>query len=200
MACRSGKAMPREGVGMLTAVHPRACRQCAKQFVPSRPLQAVCGMRCAAQEVAKDTKAKKAAAKARDKMRKESAKTRQQWLSECQAIVNKIARLRDMADGCISCDRPASWGGQWHGSHFRSVGAASAVRFNLWNVHKACSVCNNHLSGNIAGYLPRLVAKVGQERVDWLGTQNQLVKHDIPYLTRFRRVMGRKFKRMETKI
>lgn len=144
-------------------------------------------------------KTKNSAERERENLRKVSAKTRQKWLSECQAIVNKIARIRDRNDQCISCDRPASWGGQWHGSHFRSVGAASAVRFNLWNVHKACSICNNHLSGNIAGYLPRLVAKIGQERVDWLYGQNQLVKHDIPYLMRFKAVMGKKLKRLEAK-
>jgi len=182
---------------MLTAVHPKACRQCAKEFTPTQPMQVVCGWRCAHREVSVATKAKKAAERARDKLRKEAAKPRQKWLSECQAIVNKIARIRDRADGCISCDRPATWSGQWHGSHFRSVGAASGVRLHLWNVHKACSICNNHLSGNIAGYLPRLVAKIGQERVDWINSQNQLMRHDVEYLTRFKSVMGRRLKRME---
>lgn len=185
---------------ILTTVNAKVCRHCGKEFAPFRTTQAVCGRVCATREVVAAKKIKNAAERERDVIRKESAKTRQKWLSECQAIVNKIARIRDRDDGCISCDRPASWGGQWHGSHFRSVGAASAVRFNLWNVHKACSICNNHLSGNIAGYLPRLVAKIGQDRVDWINGQNQLMRHDIPYLMRFKAVMGRKLKRLEARI
>lgn len=124
-------------------------------------------------------------------------KTRPEWLAECQAIANKYARIRDAKDGCISCDKPASWGGQWHGSHFRSVGAASAVRLNLWNIHKACSVCNHHLSGNVAAYRPRLVEKIGAVRVEWLEAQNQLVRYDVDYLKKYKRVMGKRLRRME---
>ena len=118
-------------------------------------------------------------------------------MGECQTIINKIARLRDRDDGCISCDKPPTWDGQWHGSHFRSVGAASAVRFNLWNVHKACSVCNNHKSGNLIEYRPRLIAKIGAEKVEWLMAQNQITRYDVDYLKRFKEVMGKKLKRME---
>ena len=116
-----------------------------------------------------------------------------------QAIVNKIVRLRDRHLPCCSCDRPASWDGQWHASHLRSVGAASAVRFNLWNIHKGCSVCNNHLSGNLAEYLPRIRARIGDDKVDWLYRQNQIASYDIDYLKRFKAVMGKKLKRMDAK-
>lgn len=182
---------------MLTMLNVRSCAHCGKDFAQARPLQAVCSPRCAARKVAADTKAKKAAERAMTKARREAAKPRKKWLTECQAIVNKLVRLRDAKKPCVSCDRPASWQGQWHGSHFRSVGAASAIRFNLWNVHKACSICNNHLSGNIAGYLPRLVERIGQERVDWLNAQNQIVRYDVDYLKRFKHVMGKRLRRME---
>lgn len=144
-------------------------------------------------------KADKAEERSKLKQRKEAIKTRQQWLAECQAIANRYARIRDAKDGCISCDKPASWDGQWHGSHFRSVGAASAIRLNLWNIHKACSVCNHHLSGNIAGYRPRLVEKIGQDKVDWLEAQNHLVRYDIEYLKKYKQVMGKRLKRLEKK-
>lgn len=135
--------------------------------------------------------------RAETRRRKEAIKTRAQWLAECQAIANKYARIRDAKDGCISCDKPASWDGQWHGSHFRSVGAASAVRLNLWNIHKACSVCNHHLSGNVAAYRPRLVEKIGASRVEWLEAQNQLVRYDVDYLKKYKRVIGKRLRRME---
>ena len=133
------------------------------------------------------------------KARKEAIKPRAKWLAECQAIVNKIVRLRDAHQGCCSCDRPSTWDGQWHASHLRSVGAASAVRFHLWNIHKGCSICNNHLSGNLSEYLPRVRARIGDDKVDWLYAQNKVTSYDINYLKRFKAVMSKKLKRMEAK-
>lgn len=131
------------------------------------------------------------------KARKEASKPRSKWLAECQAVVNKYVRLRDRDLGCCSCDRPANWDGQWHASHLRSVGAASSIRFHLWNIHKGCSICNNHLSGNLAEYLPRIRQRIGDDKVDWLFQQNNVVKHDIDYLIRLKRIIGKRLKRME---
>jgi len=147
-----------------------------------------------------EAKKARAAAKverAETRRRKEAVKPRAKWLAECQAIVNKIVRLRDVHLGCCSCDRGPEWDGQWHASHLRSVGAASAVRFHLWNIHRGCSICNNHLSGNLAEYLPRIRARIGDAKVDWLYQQNQVVTHDVAYLKRFKAVMGKRLKRME---
>lgn len=174
---------------------PRQCKACPQTFVPVRPMQTVCSPRCAMKKVRQD----KAEERAKVKTRKEAAKPRAKWLAECQAIVNKIVRLRDAHLGCCSCNKGADWSGQWHASHLRSVGAASAVRFHLWNIHKGCSVCNNHLSGNLAEYLPRIRARIGDTRVDWLYTQNQVVSHDVGYLKKFKKVMGKRLRRMEKK-
>ena len=178
----------------------KKCRVCTTRFLPSRPLQVACCPDCA-QTLARRNreKAEKRAAKIeRQKTRAalEALKSRADWLREAQAAVNRYVRLRDREKGCISCDRPATWDGQWHASHFRSVGAASAVRFNLWNIHKACSVCNHHLSGNLAAYRPRLVALIGQKRVDWLDSQNQVVRHDIEYLKKIKKVFSKRANRI----
>lgn len=179
---------------MLTTIpKKKACRHCGTEFMPARPLAVVCSPMCAARMV----KVQKAQEKAQTKARKEAVKKRSKWEEECRAIVQKIARIRDRNDGCISCHLPASWDGQWHGSHFRSHGAASAVQFNLWNIHKSCSSCNRDKGGNIINYEPRLVAKIGQQRVDWLRSQNQTVKLTVDYYKRFKAVMGKKLKRME---
>lgn len=166
-------------------------------------MQLVCSPDCAiALAKAKNDKARKAekiADNRETKKRLKAIKPRSEYLKEAQAIANRYARVRDTKDGCISCDKTAIWKGQWHGSHFRSVGAASAVRFNLWNIHKACSVCNNHLSGNIAEYRPRLIEKIGIDKVEWLQSQNQLVRHSIEYLEKYKRVIGKRLKRMENK-
>jgi len=122
------------------------------------------------------------------------AKTSTDYANELQDLVNKYVRLRDSLCGCISCSKPYTWKGQWHASHFRSRGAASAIRFNLWNIHKSCSVCNNWKSGNLSEYEPRLREKIGDIKVDWLRTQNQVVKYDVDYLKRFIAIVKRKIK------
>lgn len=176
-----------------SSLRPKTCAMCPKEFVPRSSMATVCSQRCAMRKVAADKRVEKEQTKAR----RDAIKPVRKWLDECQVIANKIARIRDRDDGCISCDLGPNWQGQWHGSHFRSVGAASAVRLNLWNIHKSCSPCNHHKSGNIAEYEPRLVTKIGQDKVDWLKAQNQIVRWDVEYLKRFKAVMGKKLRRME---
>ncbi len=178
------------------AVAPKArkCRVCRFLFVKMRPLQAVCGGACAAIDaVTKRMKAERNA----DREQRAKLKPRSQWLREAQAAFNRYVRMRDADLGCASCDLPATWGGQWHASHLRSVGAASAIRFHLWNVAKACSICNNHKSGNLGEYEPRLRARIGNDKVDWLRTQNQRTTYTIEYLERVKRIFSKKANRME---
>ncbi|MFI8394029.1 recombination protein NinG [Pseudomonas sp. NPDC078863] len=182
---------------------PKKCRvaTCRASFVPSRMGQAVCSPACAAIDAPRHIeKARKAIAQ-RDRreiqVRKEKLKSRADHAKEAQAVINRYVRLRDAHLGCISCDKPASWGGQWHCSHFRSVGAAAHLRFNLWNMNKSCSQCNAHLSGNIMVYRPRLVEKIGAEKVEWLERNQDLVRHEIPYLKRLKAVFTKKVRRLE---
>jgi hypothetical protein len=95
------------------------------------------------------------------------------WMPKAQTVVNKYVRLRDKDEGCISCETPSTWQGQWHASHYRSVGSAPHLRFDERNVHKSCSVCNNHLSGNQINYRIRLVQKFGIEFVESLEADQQ---------------------------
>ena len=134
-----------------------------------------------------------------DKAKREKLKPRSQWLKEAQQSINAYVRKRDEHLSCVSCDRPAIWEGQWHASHFRSVGAASAVRFNLWNIHKSCSVCNNWKSGNLSEYEPRLRQKIGNDKVDWLRTQTQPRTYSIEYLARIKKIFAKKLKRLANK-
>lgn len=182
---------------------PKKCRvaTCRASFVPSRMGQAVCSPACAAIDAPRHMeKARKAIAQ-RDRreiqVRKERLKSRADHAKDAQAVINRYVRLRDAHLGCISCDKPASWGGQWHCSHFRSVGAAAHLRFNLWNMNKSCSQCNAHLSGNIMVYRPRLVEKIGAEKVEWLERNQDLVRHEIPYLKRLKAVFTKKVRRLE---
>ncbi len=178
----------------------KACAHCKAEFTPQRMGQVCCSPICAIRFVREQKSRKEKQEKAVLKQRKEAIKKRSEWEEECRRIVQKIARIRDRNDGCISCHLPATWDGQWHGSHFRSHGAASAVQFNLWNIHKSCSSCNRDKGGNIIDYAPRLVAKIGQEKVDWLRSQNQTFKPPIDYYKRFKSVMGKRLRRLEKRL
>lgn len=153
---------------------PKTCRNpaCGASFVPQRLGQAVCSPKCglAIKEVNQEKARKSLAEVGRKELRaaKERVKPRSQYIREAQAAFNAWVRLRDAKLGCVSCDKPATWAGQWHASHFRSVGSSPEHRFNPLNVHKACSVCNNHLSGNILGYRPELERRIGVEAVEAL--------------------------------
>ncbi|MEG5263253.1 recombination protein NinG [Pseudomonas sp. JDS28PS106] len=197
----------RQAVQAAKARKPKKCRNpgCAEEFTPTfNTTQTVCSPACAlAMAPVHQVKARKALAQVERreiKVRKERLKSRADYAREAQAAINRYVRLRDAHLGCVSCDKPASWPGQWHCSHFRSVGAAPHLRFNLWNMNKSCSACNNFLSGNIAGYRPKLIEKIGQARVDWLECNQAVARHDIPYLKRLKAVFAKKCRRMEARI
>lgn len=198
---------PDSALGAFIVPKAKVCKVCKGNYFGGMPLAKVCSLACAKSlavsvrgklEKLAAVRAKKSAAADRKDTRAklEKLKSNAMLAAEAQAVVNKYVRLRDARLGCVSCDKPASWDGQWHASHFRSVGAASGLRFHLWNIHKACSVCNNHLSGNLAGYAPRLAVKIGAARVDWLYTQNAVKRSDAAYLVRIKRVFARKVLRL----
>jgi len=192
---------------VLTTTKPNRCKHC-RERMPADQARRVLHESCiepwlAVQNAKKAAKAKREQ-RAKERIeradlrrRKEALKRPTEWEQECREIVQKIARIRDRHDGCISCHMGANYGGQWHGSHFRPAGNNSAVQFNLWNIHKACAQCNLFKGGNIAAYRPRLVEKIGVERVEWLESQTQVVKRDVAYLMRFKKVMGKRLRRME---
>ena len=149
----------------------------------------------------KQNKARQKAAKIQHKADKERIKPKSKWLAELQALVNKYVRLRDAAQGCISCDKPSSWDGQWHASHYHSRGHSSQLRFNLWNIHKGCSVCNSHLSGNIGQYTPKLIEKIGQTKMDWMeANKSQPKAYDVAWIKRAIRIARKAVKREEMKL
>jgi hypothetical protein len=186
-------------------IKPKTCKECKCKFIPFRPLQPVCdSFEC---KVAYATKVAAKAAIAREKKAKREHKEKlerikpwQKWFNECKSIAQKYARLRDRFDGCISCDKPPHWHGQWHGSHFKPAGNFKAVALNLMNIHKSCSECNNHKSGNGVEYNDRLILKIGQEKVDWLKSQTQPHRHSIEYLKRYKQVMGKRLRRLEKRL
>lgn len=150
----------------------KTCKHCGEKFKPAMTTQKACSVKCAlALAPAGREKAEKAIqanARKEHAAQKEKVKPKGQHAREAQAVFNEWVRLRDAELGCVSCDKLASWDGQWHASHFRSVGSSPEHRFNPDNVHKACSICNNHLSGNILGFKPELERRIGKEAMERL--------------------------------
>ena len=180
----------------------KPCAVCPTEFEPARPLQRVCSMNCAIEwNRRKDAKKATKAFNRETKRRRLEAKTLAQWKSELQVIVNRYVRLRDATEGCISCDKGPAWDGQWHCSHYHPTSTSSAVRFNLWNMHKGCSRCNAHLSGNIGAYTPRLIEKIGQRKFDWLELHhNDITKYDIEWIKRAIIVARKGVRRLERRM
>lgn len=150
----------------------------------------------AERKAAKQVAAAKKVERAETKARKEAIKSIGVLEEECRKIVQAIARIRDRHRCCISCELPADWDGQWHGSHLRSHGACSSLQFNLWNINRACWICNKLYSGRIDAYRLEYVRRYGQERLDWIDAQPKTRKYTRDYLARFKKVMGKRLRRM----
>ena len=164
----------------------KTCKICKKKFEPLRFAQNVCGIPCAIQH---------ANALKVENMEAQNRGERAEYLKEAQAIFNKYIRLRDKDEPCISCSRFHR--GQYHAGHFRTVGAAPELRFNEYNCHKQCSVCNNHLSGNLLEYRRKLVAKIGIEKVEWLEGPHEPVKYTIDEILEIKKLYQQKIKELQ---
>lgn len=114
-------------------------------------------------------------------------------LKQAQIAFNAFIRERDKNQGCISCDKGLNWHGQWHAGHFKTTKARPDIRFNEDNCHKQCSVCNNFLSGNIDEYRPRLLDKIGTERLLAL-TLNKVKRYECEELKSIEQLYKRKLK------
>jgi hypothetical protein len=124
---------------------------------------------------------KRIKAKQQDKREiKARLETRSDWLKKAQTAVNAWVRARDSDLPCISCQRYHQ--GQYHAGHYRSVGACPELRFEPSNIHKQCAPCNNHLSGNIVAYRPRLIEKIGLERLEWIEGKHGAKKYTMDEL------------------
>ncbi len=140
--------------------------------------------------------------RAKSRAEKQRAKTLGNLKNELQKEVNAIARLIDIDRGCISCNH--GYGGvftrQAHGGHYYSVGGHSNLRFNLHNIHRQCSVCNNHNSGELRGYRLGLINRYGEDymkMVDGLKLKHpilKITKHECEVAIKTARGIIRKIK------
>ncbi len=145
---------------------PRKCAQCRQVFTPSLNGQKVCGVECA-KTIAKNRRLK--AERQADKIKRESLKSRAQWIKETQNACNAYVRARDEKQNhpCISCGKHHA--GQNHAGHYLSTGARPELRFEAdLNIHLQCAPCNTYLHGNLILYRVNLIEKIGIGNVEWL--------------------------------
>lgn len=149
-----------------------------------------------AMEFASQPKEREKATQKRHKAKKEAIRDndRGYWLKKAQAAFNAFIRARDESEPCISCGRFHD--GQYHAGHYRTVGANPEIRFEELNCHKQCSVCNNHLSGNLINYRINLIDKVGQESVEWLEGPHEAKKYTVADLKQIELTYKQKLKEL----
>ena len=127
--------------------------------------------------------------------RKEKLKTRRDYMKEAQVAFNRFVRIRDSHKPCISSGRPLeqnSIGGGYDAGHYRSTGAASHLRFNLFNCHAQSKHDNRYLSGNVAEYRIGLIKRIGLERVERLESDNTPRSFTVEYLKRVKSIFNKR--------
>lgn len=175
---------------MLTTKQPRPkkCKNpvCGEKFVAQRLGQAVCSPKCglAIKDVnqAKARKSLDQVGRAEIKVRKEALKSRGDHMREAQQAFNEYIRTRDQAAGhlCISSGKPLDWSGNAvDAGHYRSVGSAPHLRFDERNCHAQSKQDNRFLSGNAVDYRIGLIARIGQEAVDELESDQSVRKYTV---------------------
>lgn len=174
------------------------CKRCHINFKPTVFLQKFCKTNdecLLAEALYLLDKKKKADLKKRNKEtveKKKSLMTLSDWTKIAQVNFNSFIRKRDANNVCISCQRAHK--GQYHAGHFRTTAAAPQLRFNEFNCHKQCSVCNNYLSGNITEYRINLVKKIGLIEVEKLEQDNTAKKFTIEEIKNINEIYKQKLK------
>lgn len=175
-------------------IKKKKCKSCGKLFTQFNSLAVVCSIDCAI-HYAKDNKVQERTRRTLYKIAKEKIKKRSEYLSDAQKAFNAFIRERDKNEPCISCGRHHQ--GQYHAGHYRSVGSCPELRFCELNVHKQCSACNNHKSGNIVEYRINLVKKIGVEKVEWLEGYHEPKKYTIEQIKEIRAKYQLKLKELK---
>lgn len=151
----------------------KTCKHCKNSFIPTRPMQTTCGYLCALEHAKEKAKTQQGKDKRKAiKQFKDSDLATLKRLAE--TVVNKYIRERD-GKVCISCGYKGN-SRQFHAGHYLPKGNNSFLRYNEDNIHSQCSICNNHLSGNLAMYRINLIKKIGLEKVEWLESQRGITK------------------------
>lgn len=177
---------------------------CGKLFRPKRAMQLMCSPICAENHATQ--KRLKAEDKARrenriqTKEQKEQAKNLPTMKKEVRYWLHRFVRLRDQDKGCISCGdafTTGAIGGDYDAGHFRSVGSAAHLQFDLRNIHGQCKHCNHRLAGNPQAYERNLRLRFDDQMVDELLADQEPRKHSREELRELRDLYKAEASRLE---
>jgi len=177
-----------------------AYSKCDETFVPHNAWHKTCGWRCAV-DFQKEVEAKRKLKENRKVLKEFKNGDIPHLTKVAQQVFNKYIRKRDELLPCISCGHKGGLEMIWdeegevryvenisirqrqrHAGHFRPVGRNHQMRFNEDNAHSQCSICNNHLSGNLVPYREALIIKIGFDRVEALETNNETKSYTVKEL------------------
>ena len=182
------------------------CSACKKYFprddLRFTPAGKFCSPLCMQDYAAKNVS--KLIAKGKQERRRETAVMKASMLDKdlshqkkiTQQVFNKFIRLRD-GSHCITCNKKVNR--QIHCGHFKTVGARPDLRYHPFNAASQCSICNNHLSGNIGEYMPNLLKKLGREDFESI-QKNRGLKYTIEDLKIIRSYYQRLIKHLESRL
>lgn len=178
------------------------CRQCKQYFRRETMVKTPKGNFCTYEHATQYAipRAKKLMEREKKRQHREDKrdlKPISHWLKETQnKTFNPWVLKRDFDQPCISC---GDWDAiEYHCGHFRSIGAASHLRFTPDNCAKQCAKCNTHLSGNQERYRINLVNKIGAERVEALENNNKPKSWTREELEAIRKTYRTKIKELTT--
>lgn len=144
---------------------PKKCKICKETFTPSRPLQMVCGYKCAGIY----TQRQKEKAWEKEKAELKPTVYSKEYKKKLQASINKLVKLIDaeFEYKCIDCGK--DFGKQTDAGHYHSVGSNNSLRFNLHNIHaQRAQPCNQYEGGKKKEYYEGLINRYGQKYADYI--------------------------------
>ncbi|BFI46009.1 hypothetical protein YKD1_24280 [Yersinia pseudotuberculosis] len=129
------------------------------------------------------------------KVRKINAQPKKYWIKQAQQAVNAFVRARDSNLPCVSCSTTSA--AQWDAGHYRTTAAAPQFRFDPRQIHKQCSVCNQHKSGNIVPYRVELIKRIGIKTVEAIENNNERRSYSVEELKGIRDYYRLELKRLK---
>lgn len=181
----------------------RKCRHkaCRSELPPVKQCESLfqrkgfCGTGCVADHARAKNEQRRAKEARREKeQRRDRLKTKSDWTKEAQKAFNSYIRERDYGMPCASCGSmpEKKYGGAMDCSHYRSVGAAPHMRFNVFNAAAACVKCNRYLSGNVAELRKGLINRFGREKMLQIESDQSSKRYTIEHLQRIKKIMNKK--------
>jgi FtsZ-binding cell division protein ZapB len=183
------------------------CKACGELYAKQRPLQKVCSPVCAIKlakvQVEKAQAKEKAQDRKQTKAKLDAMKGKAKWIKECQQLVNKYVRLRDIRKGlgCVSCGAQyrEGYGGAFDAGHLRSVGSAPQLRFLTTQISLQCVKCNRYGGGRVFEFRAEMIKRNGQAWMERLQSLNGRADYTIDYLKKLKSIVQKKIKRIEEK-